>query len=223
MRILQLHDETWDSGLSHYALTLSAELKRRGHDVKFWAAPGSHAAHQARFLGLATRELAKPWLTLPARRAELRREGFHLVNAHTGSAHSLAVALSAGTHVPVVRTRGDARPPKGHALARALAKRTDLFIAANSAIELELRALFPSRLIRTVHQGLPVQPFSPPAKESCVGILGQLGPVKGHEDLISPRGCCRRTSDLRFMATGHGAAHSLERRRALGKPNSGRA
>lgn len=206
MRILELHDESWDSGLAHYALTLSAELARRGHDVRFWAASGSHAARQARFLGLATRELARPWLTLPARRAELRRARVELVNAHTGSAHSLAAALTAGTRIPIVRTRGDARRPRAHALARALAKRTSVFIAANEAIAGALRTLFPGRRVTTVFQGLPPQPLSPLPESGFIGILGRLDPVKGHEDLLAAaRLIGDDFPDARFRAAGDGA------------------
>jgi glycosyltransferase involved in cell wall biosynthesis len=213
VKILELHDESWDSGLAHYALTLSAELSRRGHDVRFWAAQGSYAAGRARFLGLKTTELGKAWLTLPQRRADLRREGIELINAHTGSAHSLAAALAAGTRVKVVRTRGDARAPKGHALAAALARRTDLFIAANDAIGRKLRALFPKTRVETVPQGLTLPPAAPLTEEPVIGILGRLDPVKGHEDLIAAaRLLAEDHPQARFLAAGDGALREpLER------------
>lgn len=205
MKILQLHDEPWDSGLAHYALTLSAELARRGRDVRFWAASGSHAARQARFMGLKTREMSKPWLSLPAWRAEIRREGFAVINAHTGSSHSLAAALAAGTRAAVVRTRGDARAPKGHALARALARRTKLFIGANGAITRQLRELFPGSRVEEVPQGLQPQPEAPLRSEPVVGILGRLDPVKGHEDLIAAaRLLAEEHPQARFFAAGDG-------------------
>lgn len=206
MKILQLHDESWDSGLAHYALTLSSELSRRGHDVRFWAAQGSYAAGQARFLGLKTTELSQPWLTLPLRRAQLMKDGIQLINAHTGSAHSLAAALAAGSRVKVVRTRGDARPPKGHALAAALARRTHLFIAANESIGRKLRALFPKTRVETVPQGLPLPPEAPLPDAPIIGILGRLDPVKGHEDLIAAaRLLAEEQPDARFLAAGDGA------------------
>lgn len=206
MRILQIHDESWDSGLAHYALTLSAELVRKGHDVHFWAAAGSHAARQARFFGLPTREMARPWLSLPLRRAELRREAIELINAHTGSAHSLALALSAGTGIAVVRTRGDARAPKGHALARALARKTALYLAANEGIAAELRRLFPGRRVATVYQGLAPQKPLPLPEAPAIGILARLDPVKGHEDLLAAaRLLGEDFPEARFLAAGDGA------------------
>lgn len=213
MRILQLHDEPWDSGLAHYALTLSAELARRGHEVRFGAAPGSYAAGQARFLGLRTIALARPWLSLPRWRAQVRKDGVELINAHTGSTHSLAAALSAGTEIKVVRTRGDARPAKVHALSRALARRTDLFIGANESISLRLRELFPSARIETVAQGLALPAAVPLHQEPVVGILARLDPVKGHEDLIAAaRLLAEDFPTATFLAAGDGALRQpLER------------
>jgi len=206
VKILQLHDESWDSGLAHYALTLSAELVRRGHDVRFWAAPGSHAARQARFLGLKTTELDKPWLSLPKWRAQLRRDGVELVNAHTGGSHSLGAALVAGGAAALVRTRGDARPARGHALARALSRRTDLFIAANAAIAGQLGRLFPGRPVAVVYQGLPIPPETRLAADPVVGILGRLDPVKGHEDILAAaRLLADEHPEARFLAAGDGA------------------
>ncbi len=206
MKILQLHDESWDSGLAHYALTLSAQLARRGHDVRFWAAPGSHAARQARFLGLKTTELSRPWLSLSKWRSQLRRDGVELVNAHTGGSHSLGAALAAGSGAALVRTRGDARPPKGHALARALARRTDLFIAANAAIAGQLSGLFPGRPVAVAYQGLAIPAEAPLASDPVVGILGRLDPVKGHEDVIAAaRLLGEDLPDARFAAAGDGA------------------
>jgi glycosyltransferase involved in cell wall biosynthesis len=205
VRIVQLHDESWDSGLAHYALTLSSELARRGHEVRFWAAAGSYAAGQARFLGLKTREIANPWLMLPLLRVELAKDRVELINAHTGSAHSLAAALAAGGGVKVVRTRGDARPPKGTALTAALARRTDLFIAANEAIGRRLRAIFPKTRVAAVPQGLAVPPAAALGEEPVVGILGRLDPVKGHEDLIAAaRLLAEDHPGARFQAAGDG-------------------
>ena len=84
MRIVQAHDETWDSGIAHYALTLARGLADRGHQVQFWARKGSFAAQRARALGLVTREIAQGPAELPVLRRALRRKGVQLVNAHTG-------------------------------------------------------------------------------------------------------------------------------------------
>ncbi len=186
MKIVQLHDESWDSGIAHYALTLSAALKERGHEILFWAAPGSFAARQAKELGLETREIANPWVTLGALRAELKRCGVELINAHTGSSHSLAAILAAGTKVRVVRTRGDTRPPAGHFLAQALARRTKVFIAANRRLRDELSESFPEARVELVFQGIASagKPAALPEGPAKIGILGRLDEVKGHAVLL---------------------------------------
>ncbi|MDE2237544.1 MAG: glycosyltransferase family 4 protein, partial [Elusimicrobia bacterium] len=205
MNILQIHDEPWDSGLAHYALTLSAELKRRGHDVRFWAAAGSWAARQARGLGLATAELRRPWLKLPRLREEISRAGGELIDAHTGSSHALAAGLAAGSSARLVRTRADARPARGGVLSRALARRTALFIAANQTIAAELRSAFPSSRVETAFQGLAVPAPRPLPEEPVVGILARMDLVKGHDDLFrAARGLMAEDARTVFLAAGDG-------------------
>jgi glycosyltransferase involved in cell wall biosynthesis len=217
MNILELHDEPWDSGLAHYALTLAEGLKKRGHRVHFWAAPGSFAAAQARRAGLLTREVRRPWLSLPSLRREVKALGVQLLNAHTGSAHSLAAALAAGTPAAVVRTRGDTRPPAGHALAQALAARTSLFIAANSRIRGEIIGAFPGARVETVFQGLerPLGACPPLPAEPRIGLLGRLDPVKGHSSwLRACAGLRGQFPSARFICAGHGSPERLQELRA---------
>ncbi len=186
MRILHLHDEPWDSGIAHYAVTLAAGLAARGHSIGFFGRTGSPAAAQARAAGLKTREVLHPWLSLPFLRRVVRQGRFEVLVAHTGSSHSLAAALAAGSTARLVRTCADARLPRGHALARALSRRTDAYVAANSAIAAHLRRAFPGARVEVVLQGVAAQPGPPAAlpQEPVVGLLGRLDPVKGHEILI---------------------------------------
>lgn len=201
MRLIQLHDELWDSGLAHYALTLAGELKRRGHELRFWAKAGSWAYEKARSAGLATRQIRRPWAELPALRRELRAFKAELVNAHTGSSHSLAAALSAGIGFPLVRTRADARAAKTHALARVLARRTAAFVAAHGGIARELSSAFPDARVEIIPQGIEPLTGGALPSEPNVGILGRLDPVKGHADLAS---ALARVPGARVLAAGSG-------------------
>ncbi|MDE1977455.1 MAG: hypothetical protein KGI84_09400, partial [Elusimicrobia bacterium] len=128
MKILHLHDESWDSGLAHYALSLAQTQQNCGHDVYFWAQRGSFAAKAARAAGLAAREIGSPWAALPSLRQAAKAAGVEIINAHTGSAHSLAAALAFGRKIAVVRTWADARLPAASFGRRFLARRTALFI-----------------------------------------------------------------------------------------------
>ena len=212
MRLLQLHDEVWDSGIAHYALTLSEELSRRGHEVHFWAAPRSVAARRAGEAGLHLRELERPWLRLPGLRRELRRLAIELVNAHTGSSHSLAAALTLGSGLALVRTRADSRPPAANPLARLLARRTRAFIAANSRLKSQLAGAYPASRVQMILQGIASPPGAPPPlpEDLVVGILGRLDPVKGHEDLMTAAAIiARRLPRVKFLAAGDGRPERL--------------
>ena len=214
MRLLQLHDETWDSGIAHYALTLSEELVRRGHEVHFWAAPRSFAAERAREAGLALREIKRPWLSLPGLRREAGKLGIELINAHTGSSHTLAAALALGSGIGVVRTRADCRPPAANALARGLAGRTRAFIAANSRLREQLARAYPAARVELVLQGIASPAGAPPAlpEDLVVGILGRLDPIKGHEDLLAAAAIlARRLPNVKFLAAGGGREEQLSR------------
>jgi glycosyltransferase involved in cell wall biosynthesis len=211
MRILQIHDETWDSGIAHYALTLSAELKKRGHEVHFWAAWKSYAALRAREAGLPGEDLHLPWLSLPALRSRLKERRIELINAHTGSAHSLAYGLTVASNLPIVRTRAEARPPTRHPLAKALAARTRFYIAANTRIQNEIYLSFPATRVALIFQGLPVpeKPAKLPESQT-VGILGRLDPVKGHEDFLETAGILKeRFPRARFLVAGGGKPERL--------------
>lgn len=205
--VLQLHDESWDSGLAHYALTLSAELVKRGRRVLFWAKKDSYAAAKARSLGLETRELERAWFRLASLRKELSRAGVGVVDAHTGSAQSLGAALTAGSRAALVRTCADARPPKGHALSRALAKRTRAYVAANSVLAAHLSKAFPKTRVELIAQGVaaPAEPPPPLPPVPAAGLLGRLDPVKGHADLIEAAALLRaRDVDVRLRFAGEG-------------------
>ncbi|HVA65795.1 MAG TPA: glycosyltransferase family 4 protein [Elusimicrobiota bacterium] len=216
MNILHLHDESWDSGLAHYALTAAAALRDKGHDVQFWAAYRSDAAKQARAMGLVTRELARAWSALPALRQAVKSADIELINAHTGSSHSLAAALAMGRRVAVVRTWADARLPETSFGRKFLARRTALFIGANSPITAALAAAFPFVRARRVLPGIPDFPaeLKAPPREPVIGILGRLDAVKGHDDVLDAAAIvCQQYPKAIFLAAGEDKGDRLSKLR----------
>lgn len=187
MNILHIEDEPWDSGIAHYAVTLAAEQARRGHQVLFWGLTDSPVLRQAAALGVKTRGKASGALgalELPALRREAAAFAPAVIDAHTGSAHVLALAV-APKGAAVIRTRGDARPAKANPLTRLAASRTAAFIAANSALAESLKAAFPATPTRTVPQGIEGPEDSAPMPGGpIVGVLARLDPVKGHEVVL---------------------------------------
>ncbi len=216
MRILHLHDEIWDSGLAHYALFLAQAQQNHGHDVYFWTKRGSFAAKAARAAGLLVRELGGPWAALPGLRRAVKSAGVEIIDAHTGSAHSLAAALAFGRAIAVVRTWADARLPAASFGRRFLARRTALFIGANSPVTAALAAAFPFVRARRVLPGIadfPADLKAPPA-EPVVGILGRLDPVKGHDDVLDAAAIvCKRYPKAVFLAAGDGRDERLSKLR----------
>lgn len=221
MNILHLEDERWDSGIAHYALTLAQEQSRRGQRVEFWGLAGSPVLKDADARGLKTRGWAglSAWLSIPALRGEMSAFGAQIVNAHTGSAHALAL-LAAPARAAVVRTRGDARAPKGGFLARLAAGRTAAFIAANTGLQASLQTAFPASRVRLVRQGIQgPEAVTPMPSAPSIGMIARFDPVKGHGVLLDAAGILKGTiPGLRVLCAGEGADLERVRRRlaALG-------
>lgn len=187
MRILQFVDVPWDSGLAHYALVLSQGLKREGHQVFFSAVPGQKPWVEAKRIGLKTIPLATLKGLNPLRRF-LKQHGIQLLNPHTGSTHSLAVASALGQNIAVVRTRSDARGVRARVGSHFLFNHTHRVIAAADYIrDSYLKALrLPTRKVVTIYQGLSLADFEakPFPTSPVVGMVARLDPVKGHRYLL---------------------------------------
>lgn len=187
MKILQMVDVPWDSGLAHYALVLAQGLKQKGHQVFVSALPGEKPWHKAHRMGLKTIPMIK-LKSLGALRRFVREHGIQLINAHTGSTHSLAVASAIGQNIAVVRTRSDARVLRARPGRGFLYKHTHRVISAADYIRKsfvqELKV--PPKKVVTVYQGIDADgggPLSFP-KQPVLGIVARLDPVKGHRYLI---------------------------------------
>lgn len=183
MNIVQFADETWDSGLTEYALTLTAALTERGHKCWFMALDGSHAHKRALRLGLntiAVRKTPGGYLSALKKLREIKPD---IINAHTGSSHSFAVLLALGlARTAVVRTRADARDFRLKPFASLLWGRTAGFIAANNFILTQFKAALGGQVpAALIMQGIyaPDTPVTA-AEGKKIGIVARLDPVKGH-------------------------------------------
>ncbi|MBI4371170.1 MAG: glycosyltransferase family 4 protein [Elusimicrobia bacterium] len=206
MNVVHLEDEPWDSGIAHYALTLAAEQARRGRRTTLWGLADSPVLAEARRHGLTPRGWsAAAWLQLPSLRREMAALAPDVINAHTGSAHLLALLL-APRRCAVVRTRADARAPRSGLLARLTARRTAAFIAANSFIQAQLEQAFPRARVRLVPQGIAGPEQAPPLPaEPVIGVLARLDPVKGHDVVLDAAAELRaRRPSLRVLCAGEG-------------------
>lgn len=187
MKILHLIDVPWDSGLAHYALILGQGQKQAGHDVVISAKPGEKPWNKAARLGLDT----VPYVSLSslsALRRYIQERGINVLNAHSGSTHTLAVAAAWGQKVAVIRTRSDARPLRRRPGSSLLYFRTQRVIGAADYIRDSFISTFklPPKKVVTIYQGIDTPqecPESSPSKP-VLGIVARLDPVKGHRYLI---------------------------------------
>jgi len=218
--IVHLEDEPWDSGIAHYAVTLAAEQARRGHAVAVWGLKESPVLKQAAAQGLPTRgwtEGPLGWAEIPALRRELAKLAPKIVNAHTGSAHALALMI-VPKGAAVIRTRGDARPAVATSLTSWSARRTAAFIAANTAISGQLLAAFPKSTVRIVTQGIDgPDDAAPMPGPPFVGMIARMDPVKGYGVLMDAAQILKPVvPGLRLRCAGEGQL--LERLRWQLKP-----
>jgi glycosyltransferase involved in cell wall biosynthesis len=208
VNVVHFEDEPWDSGIAHYAVTLAAEQARRGYRVAVWGRSRSPVLARAAELGLPTRGWEpgpRGWLELPALRRELAAFAPRIVNAHTGSAHALALVL-APRDAAVVRTRGDARPPRSNALTRLTASRTAALIAANAGLKASLEAAFPGTPVRLIPQGIDgPEDAAPMPGMPFIGMIARLDPVKGHAVLLdAAQTLAPRVPGLKILCAGEG-------------------
>jgi len=186
MRILHIGDEIWDSGLTEYSLALALAQKAAERDVLFMARTGSYASKRAFKRGLQGVTF-RGWRAYMQLMKLVSDFAPHIINAHTGSAHTLAVALNqfAPHRAAVIRTRADARPLSKKLFSNMLWKRTNGFMAANSQIMANFVQFgHPKVVSALVPQGIAdkFQAERLPKKDNVfrVAIVARLDPVKGH-------------------------------------------
>lgn len=210
MKILLLAPIRFYNAEAEYIRKLSVGLSARGHQVVILGRPGSPLLERAAKEGIPvcdrfSVDSVSP-LTLcgqaPALMRFLEREQFDVLNVHRSEGFFYAAALARRLRrIPrIVRTRGDMRPVRRDPLNRRLYGRwTDLVIASNELLreELIIRLHLAPPRVHTVRFGLdpeemPVRRPPPevrrelgiPESARVVGMLGRLGPVKGHQYLL---------------------------------------
>jgi len=203
----------WWNAEAAYAAAVGEVLRDAGHRVWMLAREGTHNAEMLRTRGLEVRTEFPLWRDHPGvlRRAlkDLAafqsREGIDLVNVFRSREMPLHLwAAGKGSGIALVRTRGSARPIKGHWLNRRLYHRhCGGLIASSEAVRREMieSLRLPPARVRTIHYPVehPPQPPSPGAEDErralltelglppesiVLGIVGRARKEKGHERLL---------------------------------------
>jgi glycosyltransferase involved in cell wall biosynthesis len=229
---LQLINVRWYNACAHYAIGLSHALKQRGHKVIVAGDPLSPPLLKAKEVGLMVHEdlflsYTSPWMiayNVKRMRDLIEREEIDIINAHRGEGHLVAALAKKFLKraVPLIRTRGDVRAPKGSFLNRYLNRTlTDKVITTCEVLrESYIEDLqMPDEKVTTVPVGIDHDFFSPresdttwkerlsiPEGNLVVGIVGRLSPVKGHEYLIQAADhVLKRLPRVTFIVCGEDA------------------
>jgi len=185
-------------------------LAREGHESFLLAPKGTPAHDEAVARGLSTPDLgdlgsSNPWTALTSLgriRKFLIEERIEIVNVHSGPGHALLALLCRSLRIPLVRTRGDIRPPKIHLFSRWLYRHgsrhhlisadfmrgsyTQLGVSDGEVTtlaggtDLELAGAVQRDSARADIRrqlGLPPEAF-------LIGMVARLSPVKGHSYLL---------------------------------------
>jgi glycosyltransferase involved in cell wall biosynthesis len=217
LRVAQWVRIRWWNACAWYAVTLAQALSRLGH-VSFVLAPSdTPAALEARTAGVVVPEVGDLGRTVPHEwlrsdrltRLFLIRERIQLINVHSGPGHAHLAILGRSLGIPVVRTRGDIRPPRATPLQRWLYHRgTAHHLAAAEFIRREYYedlCVLPDR-ITTLRGGIDLRRLEQisvgdarrvvrgrlglPEDSVLVGMVGRLSPVKGHAHFLEAIALC---------------------------------
>lgn len=195
---------------AEYIRKLSLGLIARGHRVVILGRKDSPLLERARKEGVPVcdgfdLDSLSPLVLgrqSPALMHYLAQEGFEVINVHRSEGFLyLAWAARRLPRPPlIVRTRGDMRPVRRDPLNRRLYSRwTSRVIASNELLRQELivRLKLDPHRVHTVRFGLDPEEVVPrrpeeevrrelgiPAAARVVGMLGRIGPVKGHRYLL---------------------------------------
>jgi glycosyltransferase involved in cell wall biosynthesis len=232
LNILQLINVRWYNACAYYAITLAYALKRRGHRVIVAGDPKSPPLLEAQKLGLEVYEDLCLSHTSPGmvvynikRIADLvKQENIDIINTHRGEGH-LVTALYRyifKKKIPLVRTRGDTRPPKNNIFNRYLSNNlTDkIIVTAETLKEGYLQDLkIESKKVSKISVGIDEKFFYPRPPDQrwkkglnideddlVVGMVGRLSPVKGHKYFIqAAEFVLKKIPQAKFIIAGQDA------------------
>lgn len=230
MRILQICSARSIGGGEKHVADLSNQLSLRGHDVFVATAPDAPLlallsdVPQQNIIQLSMRNALSLTSALKlARFAESRN--VQIIQAHLGRDYPLAALAARPGRTRLVLTR-HVMFPLGP-LHRLTARRTARVIAVSRAVAeaLHSQAIFEREIIRVIPNGIDVNRFAS-AKTSSqsrgdmlrVGTVGELAPVKRHEDLIrAAQEICATRADVEFIIEGIDKSRDGQNRTRLEK------
>ncbi|HXI24014.1 MAG TPA: glycosyltransferase family 4 protein [Pyrinomonadaceae bacterium] len=228
MRILHICSARSIGGGEKHVASLANGLAQRGHDVFAALAPDSplrvllQDVPRDHIIELPMRNalsLGSAWKL--ARFA--RSHSVQIIHAHVGRDYPLAALAAGRSSAQLVLTR-HVMFPLGRVHKLTL-RRTARVIAVSQPVADALRsqAIFKSEVIRVIHNGIDVEAFAtakttapPNRKKLRVGAVGELAPVKRHEDFVRvAQSICAERDDVEFIIAGEDKSPDGENRSRL--------
>lgn len=210
MKILNIIDIPWNSGVTNYAVELSKGLLQNGHKIFFAGVKNGLPLQIAKENGFGTVETCtrkNPFILGSILRLKklIEKEGIDIVNAHTGKAHFLTylVSLLSKRKFIIIRTKSDAMHPR----KSFLYKKTKKVVAASEFIKKKyLKIGVEPEKVATVYQGIEPQFCGPAVLRSSgskIGMIGRLDPVKGHRYFLEAAAVVlKEYPDIKFLIAG---------------------
>ena len=227
MRILHICSARSIGGGEKHVAGLANGLAQRGHDVFVALAPDSplllllQDVPREHIIELPMRNslsLGSAWKLARFARAQ----AVQIIHAHVGRDYPLAALAAGRSRAQLVLTR-HVMFPLGR-VHKVTLRRAARVIAVSPAVATAVRsqAIFKSEIIRVIHNGVEVEAFarakttSPPKQKLRVGAVGELAPVKRHEDFVRvAQGICAERDDVEFIIAGEDKSRDGENRRRL--------
>lgn len=225
MRILQISSATSIGGGEKHLADLANALAQRGHTVHAALRHNSplvtelYALPQERIMTLPLRNSLDISSALKLARIIRERE-IEVVHAHLARDYPLAAfAVGRAAHAQLVITRHVLFPLKP--LHRLVLRRVAYAIAVSRAVGESLSAILDPSKIVCVPNGIDLKKFEAIARLSVkdrllVGTIGNLAPVKGHEDFIRAASLiAAKRDDVDFIIAGEDEAPAKDMRAQL--------
>src|SRR5437763_12805931 len=233
MRTLHICSARSIGGGEKHVASLANSLAQRGHDVFVALAPDSplrvllQDVPRDHIIELPMRNalsLGSAWKL--ARLA--RSHAVQIIHAHVGRDYPLAALAAGRSSAQLVLTRHVVFP-LGRVHKMTL-RRTARVIAVSQPVADALRsqAIFKSEIIQVIHNGVDVESFAPAKttaplnqKKLRVGTVGELAPVKRHEDFVPvAQPISAEREDVEFILAGADKSREGKNRSPLEQVNA---
>lgn len=182
LKILNIIDIPWYSGLADYAFAQSEVLEKAGHKIYFACSKNSLSEKLAKEKGYKIiniqdrKKILNPFIIIKFLNF-IRSEKIDILNVHTGKAQTIAYIISLlYPKIKIVRTKADTKK----ATKSLTYSRVRLIICGSKYIETMFYSI-PTKKT-TIYKSVVLPEYRAVKKEEpfVIGILGRLDPVKGH-------------------------------------------